>query len=150
MKKAFFLLIAVGTFFSCAAKMANISWDLETATRPGYGYTAEDPIRMGYSGNLQKNINLCHVYLASLRTSDQQPLLVVYRVSVKDPVNEPEQSESLGLPMRNSYRKGGILDLYVLAPAVGSDTVQLYFDIYHKDSLRVPKGLQFVSPAPAQ
>lgn len=149
MRKAFLLLIAISTFFSCAAKMANISWDLETATRPQYGYTAEDPIRIGYSGDLQKNINLCQVYLTSLRTSDQQPLHVVYQVSVKDTVNKPEQSKFPGLPMRNSSPKGGILDLYVLVPAVGSDTVRLYFDIYHKDSLRVPEGLLFVSPGPA-
>ena len=130
--------------------MVNISWDLQSATRSGYGYTAEDPIRMGFSKDFEKNVDLCKTYLAGLRTSDQQPFQIVERASVRDPKNKPKRQKFLGLPLRNSVPTGGLLDLYLLVSIYDTDTVSLYFDIYHKDSLRVPRDLQFVAPTPAR
>lgn len=150
MKQLSIWTIGISLLIGCASGLTNISWDLKPAGRPGYGYTAEDPILIGFSGDIGKNIDLSDVYLAGLRTKDDQPLHVTMRFAVKDPNHEPEYPEVLGVPMRNGSPKGGILDLYELVSTSGSDTVRLYIDIYHKDSLRVPAGLHFVPPAPSR
>ena len=36
-----------------------------------------------------------------------------------------------------------MLDDYALVTEQSSDTFHLYFDVFHKDSLRTPKGLVF-------
>ena len=127
--------------------MVTVSWDLQPSARPGYGYTAEDPVRLGFSKNIGKNIRFCYTYIQSLRTADQQPFAIISRADVTDPKNEPEQQKFLGLPRRDSVLKGGILDLYELVSINDADTVRLYFDIYHWDTLRVPVGLEFIPPA---
>ena len=147
MKKTICLTVLISVMFGCASQLANISWDLKPASRDGYGFTAGDPIRIGYSKDIRNNIDLCQSYIASLRTLDQQPLRAISRASVDDPKNKPDQPRGfLGMPLRSGVPKGGILDLYVLIPESGTDTFRLYFDIYHKDTLLVPRGLNFVTP----
>lgn len=147
MKKSFSLAMSVIIFYGCAAQQVNISWDLMPSSREDYGYSAENPIRIGQTKDLQRNVELCQIYIASLRTTDQQPLTVISRASVEDPIHNPEQAKGfLGLPLRGGVPKGGILDLYELVPVNGSDTFRLFFDIYHKDTLLVPKGLVFIAP----
>ncbi len=147
-KKTFSVWIFICTLVGCAAQQANFSWDLKPASSDNYGYVAENPIRIGQSKDLQKNVELCRIYLSSLRTIDQQPLLIITRASVEDPINDPQQPKGfLGVPLRSGVSKGGILDRYELVPVNGSDTFSLFFDIYHKDTLQIPKGLVFVSPA---
>ncbi len=150
MKRVLPSLMVLAIFVACAAQMKSISWDLKPASRAGYGYTAEDPICIGYSKDLAENVGLSTTYMQRLRASDQQPLQIVARFTVQDPRHEPEQPKFLGLPLRNGFPKGGLLDAYILVSVQGTDTVRLYFDIYHKDSLRVPTGLQWISPASAQ
>ena len=148
MRRAFCLLIVSGVIVGCAAQAVNISWDLRPATRSNYGYTAEDPIRIGYYKDFRENIGLCNSYLASLRTTDQRPMQVVGRSSVRAPRNEPEEPKGfLGLPKRGGLPTGGILDEYLLVPVGTTDTLRLYFDVYHKDSLQVPRGLSFTPPS---
>ena len=150
MKRVIRVLVVLTILVGCASHLANLSWDLKPAGRPGYGYTAEDPICTGFSGNLQRNIELSETYLASLRTMDLQPFQVVFRVATKDPKHEAEYPKVLGLAVHTESPRGGILDCYELVSASERDTVRLYFDIYHRDSLRVPSGLLFVPPKPKE
>jgi hypothetical protein len=147
MKKTIWLSMVISVVLGCVAQTVNISWDLRPATYAEFGYSPEIPIRIGYSKDLQKNINYCKLYIAGLRDTDMQPFQIVERSSINDPVYPPKYKGFLGLHKRDELPYGGILDLYVLVSDGSHDTLRLYFDIYHKDTLFVPRGLNFVPHA---
>jgi hypothetical protein len=149
MKKSFYLLILFGLAIGCAARIVNIPLDIKPALRSGYGYTAEDPIRIGLTKDyFRTNIGFCYSYMENLRTPGQLPFRIIGRVSVKDPKNKIEGLTGfLGMPLRNPNPRGGILDRYTLVSEQDTDTIQLYFDIYHKDTLLIPIGLNYVQPS---
>ncbi len=146
MKYALCTLLVAGVILGCAPKMVNLLSEVGPAARSSYGYDAEDPIQIGFYGNPGKCMGLCDAYIARLRTSDNQLLEPVAVATVIDPSHAPKKAKFLGLPLRDAGPRGGLLDLYLLVPENGGDTVRLYFDIYHKDSLRVPQGLHFLQP----
>lgn len=135
-----FGLVLIG----CTAGVRNPFAGLTEATTPKYGYSAEHPIRIGYSKDLQENIRFSMRYISCLRTIKGDSLSLLFRASVDDPQYEPSTDGFLGLPLRGATPKGGILDCYMLSVDSGRDTVNLYFDIYHADSIQVPAGLTYI------
>ena len=142
------LLSFIAVLCACASQMVNPFINMTPSIQPLYGYAPEYPIRIGYSKDIQKNIKFCYDYMAGLRTSDHRPLKILGRESMKDPKNEPKNQGFLGLPQRWGMALGGILDKYSLIAEGGTDTLFIYFDIYHKESLSIPLGLNFVMPGP--
>lgn len=129
---------------SCAKKAVNpFMSELPRATSD-YGYTPENAIRMGYSKDGRINVAFCRYFIDNLTTETGQRFYTVSRASIDDPIHDAEQPSFLGMPKRGSVPSGGILDMYTLVTMDANDTIALYFDIYHKDSLRVPRGLIFV------
>jgi hypothetical protein len=132
----------------CAAQIVNPLVGVTPATSEGYGYSAEDPIRLGYTKDIQENIGYCYAYMERLRTLDGKPLEILSRASVSDPKNKVGEKKILGfLPSRfDSELWGGILDRYTLTAAGTADTLELYFDIYHKEPVLIPTGLKYAEP----
>lgn len=122
---------------------------VQSAGDPGYGYTAANPIRIGHYGDPGKAIDACYFFMSHLITIDGGGLEILGRVSTLDPEHEPSRPSPLGIPKRGSSPRGGILDSYALVPVGTSDTLKLYFDIYHKERIFVPQGLVFVAPTHA-
>jgi hypothetical protein len=144
MRRSILWLIVSGIAFCCAANMANVFADLKHASRSSYGYSPDDPVRIGYSGDMQKNIGFCYYYIAGLRTANNKELRITGRGSLPDPNNKPGIFES-------NRRWGGtesccMLDKYYMVAENSTDTLSLYFDIYHKEPLLIPKGLSFTPP----
>jgi hypothetical protein len=130
----------------CPAAVKNPFLTIQPTVDDSYGYSDENPVRIGYYKEIGRNITLCKNYIRSLRTLNGESLEAILRVSVEDPKYDPSYGTFLGLHRRGDIAKGGFLDLYTLVPESGSDTVNLYFDIYHAEPLLIPKGLLFVEP----
>lgn len=136
------LFILIG----CAAGIKNPFVNINKAVSTDYGYSDENPIRIGYSKNFKDNVDLCIIYISNLRTIAGESLNIISRVSVDDPKNDPStRSGFLGLPIRGAVPAGGILDAYTLVSENEFDTLLLYFDIYHKEKLHIPDNLLFVN-----
>ena len=116
MKRLTFAIMAVLLSLSCASRVVNPLLDVKPAQKASYGYTADDPIRIGYTGDRQKNIRFCYNYMECLQTTDGIPLQIISRASVPDPKNEPGNKGPLGfIPRRwGGELWGGILDQYSL------------------------------------
>lgn len=139
-------LICSILILSCAKRAIIINpfvTELPTATSD-YGYSPENAIRMGYSKEGRLNAAYCRYFIDNLTTETGQRFHTVSRASMDDPIHDATQPSFLGMVKRGTYPTGGILDVYTLVTEDEIDTIFLYFDIYRKDSLRVPKGLVFV------
>lgn len=112
---------------ACAKAIKDPFIGIQPAVHDRYGYTMEDPIRIKYYKYPQQNITLCKYYIFCLQTENGERLEIASRVSVEDPI-------------------GGILDEYTLVTEQSMDTLKLYFDIYRKRPLQVPRWLRFVEP----
>ncbi len=144
--KCCLVCVALVVVLGCAGAVKDPFVGIQPSSVPDYGYSAENPIRIGYHKDPFDNIPLSHLYISCLRTADGRRLEEVFRASVDDPVYDPSAGGFLGLSQRGAIPKGGILDEYVLVPEGTSDTLTLYFDIYHKAPLAVPDGLLFEVP----
>ena len=115
---------------------------LTTSNDSTYGYTDMNPLRMK-KGNNEKSIDYSIVFLKSLRTDDNQKLLLLQRYTVKDPGHNSSKTQltnrSTGMPLNG---KLGMLDLYQFVTSEKRDTVAIYVDIYNKGELKIPKGLK--------
>jgi hypothetical protein len=139
------VLISVG----CTTPLQKPFEEIQNTTDPEYGYSANNPIRIGHYGDPRKATNACYYFMSHLRTIDGSALELISGGSIPDPEHKPSRPTFLGIPMRGSLPSGGILDVYTLVPVGTSDTLELYFDIYHKERILVPKGLVFVEPPKA-
>ena len=142
-----FCAAVVFSMLGCTKTVINPFAAMEQAVDDHYGYIAENPIRIGYYKETRANIRLSKSYIHSLRTAEGETLTVLERASVEDPKYDPSTGGFLGFHQRGAIPKGGILDLYTLVIESKKDTIQLYIDIYHKEPLKVPKGLYFDHPA---
>ncbi|WP_022823095.1 hypothetical protein [Hymenobacter norwichensis] len=113
------------------------------ATDSTYGYTALNPLRLK-QGDLYKSMALAEVFLHNLRTSDDQPLRLITRFSVKDPgYKRPAialTDRYTGLPLNG---KLSMMDLYIFRTA-SNDTLRLFVDVSSKGPKLVPVGLKYV------
>ena len=142
----FCFITLVVLIMGCSKAVKDPFAGMEQAVDDQYGYTAENPVRIGYYKDFGDNIALCKYYLFCLRTIDGERLLVLDRVSVDDPKYDPSHGGFLGLHSRGEPAVGGILDEYTLVTESGKDSLQIYFDIYHNEPLAVPKGMTFAEP----
>jgi hypothetical protein len=138
--------LAIITLAGCASHKPKLSWDLESSYRSNYGYSPDDPICIGYSGNMQKCFQLCDTYISCLRAKDNQRFSILMHATVEDPKHELEKSNFLGIPLKYGEIRGGLLDRFTIVSESAIDTLNLYFDMYHRDTLRVPNNLVFVPP----
>lgn len=118
------LALVVAALSSCATtNPAALLAHVEPAEREGYGYTPEDPVRIGFA-DPQGSIALSRAFLAGLR-KDGEPLAIVGRSSVGPPP---------------------LTDAYTLVTETGRDTLVLYLNVYRRAPLHVPRGLTYVAP----
>ena len=99
--------------------------EVTPAERSSYGYTVEDPVRIGHAG-FPESIGLAREFLSRLR-KDGERLEVVSQSAV-------------GTPPR-------FTDRYTVVTESSRDTLNLYVDVYRSAPLQVPEGLSYVSPA---
>ena len=125
---------------ACAPSLSKLLGNLSESVDPTYGYTAENPIRIGYYGS-RGSIEASYAYLSCLRGPNGEPLQLLVRMTVEDPINPmakpwPPRAFDPGL-------SSGLLDAYQLAVLGTRDTVFVYMDVYHKGPMMVPKGLSY-------
>lgn len=139
-----FLSLLCFTFVcSCAKKHFNpFFYELPIATND-YGYTTENPIKIGYSKNLEEAFSYCRYYIENLRTETGQLFRIISIGTFDNPLHESTVPTFLGMPRRGAIPRGGLLDGYNLVTGDEKDTVTLFFDVYRSDTLRVPRGLEF-------
>lgn len=70
--------------FGCSSKVA-FPVILEQSGDAAYGYTKENPIRMGFSDDLVENVDLCRYFISRLRTKDMIGFYIDSRYSLADP-----------------------------------------------------------------
>ena len=90
----------------------------------GYGYTPEDPIKVGGGPDGE------HEYLEHLRGPEGQPLSYNRRGSCCG-------FEDASLPFG-----GGMLDMYEVTYEGLEKPVQLYLDMYRRETPRAPSGFR--------
>ncbi|AYQ26818.1 MULTISPECIES: hypothetical protein [unclassified Polaromonas] len=96
---------------------------LQTATDPGYGYSAANPIRTGPYDN-----RLHLLYLNSLRGPKGEPVTYERRGACCE-------FEDKSIPTG-----GGLLDVYDIQVDGGSKTITIYVDMYRKGPPLLPFG----------
>ena len=145
--KSIVVILAVALLvLSCAGgpKFLPIEW-IKSSTND-YGYTDENPIRIGYHKEVGANIQLCMKFINCLRNENGERFNINLRGSYADTKYKPEKSTFLGLPIKGAMPKGGMLDGYQLISNSESDTITLFFDIYHAEPIAIPSGLDYVCP----
>lgn len=142
-KKKVFVIILFALFLGCAANIPKLFKDIQPSTDPDYGYTTENPIKIGHSGWMypKKNIEASYYFLSCLRGPNGEPLRLLYHATVDDPLNKLSYMETRGF---GTIVKSGLLDEYILVIEGTSDTLSLFFDPFHKGPIMIPKGLTFV------
>jgi hypothetical protein len=141
MKLQYYLIAISFVIIGCGPKYSETIQTIQICTDSTYGYTAKNPILIGYSKS-QESIRYTYDYISRLRNSNGAPFNILYRVSVDNPSYTPPL-----LPRRHGYPyeegDNGILDKYALIAIGTVDTIHLYFDIYNHGQLNIPKGLIF-------
>lgn len=102
---------------------------LQTATDPGYGYSAANAIRTGPYGT-----RLHLMYLNSLRGPKGEPITYERRGACCEYEDKSIPTGS-GLPSG-----GGLLDVYDIQVDGGSKTVTIYVDMYRAGPPQLPVG----------
>ena len=139
MKQFGILFIISQLTLGCGANFLEQIERIQPSTDSGYGYTPNAPIRIGYY-DPQKSIGATYYFLSHLRGASGDSLELLGRSSLDDPNYKPPL-----LPSRfGGFDPVGILDCYILRPKGSTDTLALYFDIYNKGPINIPKGLTFV------
>ena len=135
------LVIIIILLQGCSPKISEIINNIPEAHSTSYGYKPYNAIRIGYYDDIGKNIDAIDYYLKHLKTKSGKHLIVVEQVALEDPINKVEKSS---LPLRfESNITSGILDLMVSVVEGTQDTVLLYFDTFHFDTLKTPQNLYF-------
>jgi len=125
------------------AEYTELFADVEPAQSETYGRTPEDAIRIGRYGPF-KGMQASSEMIARLRQNGQ-PLEVVRRMSTR--AVAPDPSSAQPAPYAPPRTEGStIVDSYLLTAVGTGDTLRLYFDPYHVAPLRVPPGLEWVTP----
>jgi hypothetical protein len=116
---------------------------ISQSTDSTYGYMETNPLRMK-KGNVGKSIGYSYDFLQGLRTSDDQKLKFLKRVSIDNPdYRTPRASLTnryTGMPFSGN---GGQLDKYVFLTAGKKDTLTIYIDVYKRGDLKIPVGLKY-------
>jgi hypothetical protein len=94
-------------------------------------------------GNQGKSIDYSIEFLKSLKTTDNQKLVLLKRFTVDNP-NQVRPKTQLtnrytGMPLNG---KLGLLDKYYFVTEEKRDTLKIYVDVYNKGELKVPQGLK--------
>lgn len=144
MNKVLFLFGFAFLLISCSSHktIAEYFADIEISEDPGYGYSAENPIKLRV-GNQQRTIQEMYAFLSGLRKMDGNPLKLVGQAAVKNPNYDGKMSKLSNryTGERLSYGNGLLLDRIILVSQSDSDTIQLYFNTYVKEELKIPQGL---------
>lgn len=123
MKRCFTFALLIVTIIGCSApEISILLQDVQPATDPTYGYTFQNPIRIGYYNEF-KSMDAATYYLLHLRGSGNQKLLMLSAASIRG--------------------DNGIIDGYKLLTSRTKDTIHLYIDANSKGPLFIPKGLEF-------
>ena len=134
-------LIIVILFQSCSPKISEIINNVPEANDRSYGYEASNAIRIGYYNDMKKNIEAIYYYLDHLKTKSGTRLNIIGQALVEDPINNIEKSS---LPLRFEPNiTSGFLDLMISVVEGTQDTLLLYFDTFHSDTLKTPQNLFF-------
>ena len=116
---------------------------IDTATRASYGYTAQDPVRLGHFGTF-KGLQASYEMISRLRL-EGQPLKILRRGSsrLEAPFDTTEVKPG------SDVRMSGVafVDRYTLVTPDARDTVHLYFDAYYAAPVRIPQGLELAAPS---
>ncbi len=138
------LMIIVTLLFSISCSSTkNLFSTLETSEYENYGYSKENPILIGEYNHWQKNTELSYYYLSKL-SYNGNPLKMVMHATVAKPSDQPRKRESIPLRYGTPSSLGGkFLDLYVVIPKGTTDTLNLYFDVEIKGTIKIPRGLEF-------
>jgi hypothetical protein len=108
-----------------------------------YGYTLENPIKIGYYSNWEKSTDAALFFLSKLKKNNH-PLRLIMHYSMGRPQNlQPNNNIPLRFGGQNNLQN--IIDRYdlILKGTSDSTTVVLYFDVILKDELQIPIGLEF-------
>lgn len=124
MKKVFFSLILV-SLFSCASQ----SGKTETSTDASYGYSKDNPIKVG---GFDKGPANERNYLKSLTGPNGEKIWF-------------ERSGSCcNFETKNSPFGAGLLDIYKVTYENKKDTITLYINMYDKAKLKAPVGFKYM------
>ena len=114
---------------------------VSASTDSTYGYTDQNPLRMKH-GNLGKSIGYSYDFLLGLKTTDDQTLKFVQRITVDNPKYKKPKYQSVnggsGAPVNGSQ-----LDKYTFLTSRKKDTVIIYVDVFHRGELKIPIGLKY-------
>ncbi len=124
MKKILFLISAT-IIISCSTTNTGIK---EATTDSTYGYSKENPIKVGGNSNGPTNQRN---YLNSLSGPNGETL--IYKRS----------GSCCQFETKNSSYGMGMLDIYKVTYEGKKDTVSLYINMYDKETLKSPVGFKF-------
>ncbi|MGV8093204.1 MAG: hypothetical protein AB2L24_15200 [Mangrovibacterium sp.] len=137
------LTIILFLFLISCVSTEKLFSTIETSEYENYGYSKENPILIGEYNHWQKNTDLALYYLSKLSYKGN-PLRMIMHATVDKPSEQPRKKESIPLRYGTPSSLGGkFLDLYVVVPKGMTDTLNLYFDVEIKGTIKVPKGLEF-------
>ena len=142
-KSSYCTILATLIFFSTAVYGQKGFSKLTISTDSTFGYTNLNPLRLK-KGNQSKSIDNSFTFLSGLKTTDNQPLTLLFRGTTKNPTyKEPSikiNNRFTGMPISG---KLGLLDKYVFLTSNTKDTITLFVDIYNKGDLFIPVGLKY-------
>ncbi len=145
MRKAYYLIIIL--FITGCTSPAKLFSSIKQSEQSDYGYSANNPILIGYYPSWQKNTQNAWYYLSKLEYNGK-PLQFVMHATVGKPANQPRAKKIyklLGTPLYGAPLSlgGNSLDLFVMVPRGTSDTLGLFFDVEIKGEVMIPKGFVF-------
>ena len=130
--KLLFALFTAGFVFS--AGMANARDPLppvsisEVSDDPGYGYTEQNPIKVGGG---------------SEGPSRERAYFQLLRGPNGESVSFERRGSCCGFETPNGLLGGGMLDIYQVTIAGSDKPVKLYINMYDYEQPKAPKGFQF-------
>lgn len=140
MKKLSFLFLIL--LPACVS--SYVSFDsLPKANDTRYGYTINEPIRIGMYESWQRNAEVAYYMLSKFKYNGT-PLKFVMHTSIAKPEDQPRSNKSI-VPYRYAYSGslgGEILEMYVMVPKGTTDTLKLYFDVEVAGDIQMPLGME--------
>ena len=137
------LTLMVVIVSSCEVSNLKLFSNVQNTTDTTYGFTKTNPISFT-NGDMQHSTDALIYYLNHLRTTNDKKLIPLRQFVIDNPEYNPNKfrvEKRFGEPTGLKER---FLDLWVLKVENEIDTINLFFNISKKDTIRVPVGFKFI------
>jgi hypothetical protein len=133
----------VTIFSSCVLSNPQLFSSVQNTSDTTYGYLKSNPISFT-NGGMKESTDALYYYLNHLRTENGKKLIPIRQYALDNPEYNPSKFSLKDKFSEHPGLKGRFLDLMILQVENESDTIELFFNISKKDTIRVPVGLKFV------